>query len=209
MKLRRRAHLLFLLTLPAAAIAQQSSTPSTSTPPAPSTSSPSTSSTSSAPTFDSLDTNHDGVLSKDEFKAMVSQTSDQQQTGHGGGHHGGGFGGPGSSGGGGFGGGSPGGGFGGGAPGGGFGGQRPSGGGFGGPSSGGQYGGHHGGHGGSHERENPDQTFENLDTNHDGVLSREEFAAMSHGGSPGSSSSGNYHSANPHATTTDRSPPTN
>jgi len=190
MKSTRRAPLLFLLALPAAAIAQQSSTPSTPTPPA-----PSTSSSSSAPTFDSLDTNHDGVLSKDEFKAMFSQTSGQHQTGHGGGHHGGGFGGPGGGG-----------GFGGGSPGGGFGGQ---GGGFGGPSSGGQYGHHGGGHGGSHERENPDQTFENLDTNHDGVLSREEFAAMSHGGSPGSSSSGNYHSANPRATGADRSPPTN
>ena len=67
--------------------------------------------------------------------------------------------------GGGFGGGSPGGGFGGG-----FGGQRPTGGG-----SGGQYGGHHSG---NRERTNPDQMFENLDTNHDGVLSRDEFAAM-------------------------------
>lgn len=177
----RRAPLLFLLALPVAAIAQQSSTPSTSTPPAPSTSSP--------PSFDSLDTNHDGVLSKDEFKAGVSQQSNQQQAGHGGGHHGG-FGGPG---GGGFGGGSPGGGFGGSSPGGGFGGQRPTGGGTGG--AGGQYGGHHGG---NRDRTNPDQMFENLDTNHDGVLSRDEFGAMAHGGASNKDAgNGNYHTGNP------------
>ena len=193
-----RVLLLFLMALPATTIAQQSPTPSTSTPPA-----PSTSSASSPPTFDSLDTNHDGVLSKDEFKAGISHETGHNQGSHGGGHHGGGgFGGP-------SGGGSPGGGFGG--QGGGFGGQRPSGGGgLGGPPAGGQpYGGSHAGHHGSGNRENPDQEFENLDTDHNGVLSREEFAAMTHGGSPGSSSSGNYHSANPHGTSSDRSPPTN
>ena len=175
----RRAPLLFLLALPVAAIAQQPSSPSTS--PAPST--------SSQPSFDSLDTNHDGVLSKDEFKAGISQQSDQQQqhAGRGGGHHGG-FGGPG---GGGFG-GHSGGGF-GGSPGGGFGGQRPTGGG----GAGGQYGGHHGG---NRDRTNPDQMFENLDTDHDGVLSRDEFAAMAHGGASNKDAgSGNYHSGNPHA----------
>jgi hypothetical protein len=41
--------------------------------------------------------------------------------------------------------------------------------------------------------------FENLDTNHDGVLSREEFDAMAQGGaSSKGSGSGNYHSSNPH-----------
>lgn len=188
MKSTRRAPLLFLLALPAAAIAQQSSTPSTSTPPAPSTTpAPSTSlpsSTSSIPSFDSLDTNHDGVLSKDEFKAGVSQQSSQRQTGHGGGHHGG-FGGPG--GGGGFGGGSPGGGFGGSSTGGGFGGQHPTGGGA---------GGHHGG---NRDRTNPDQMFENLDTNHDGTLSPDEYAAMAHGGASNKDAgNGNYHTSNPH-----------
>jgi hypothetical protein len=149
---------------------------------------PSTSASSSTPSFDSLDTNHDGVLSKDEFKAGVSQQSDQQQAGHGGGHHGGGFGGPGGGG-----------GFGGGSPGGGFGGQRPTGGG-----SGGQYGGHHSG---NHERTNADQMFENLDTNHDGVLSRDEFAAMAHGGaSSKGSGSGNYHTSNPHPSNDGQTP---
>jgi hypothetical protein len=45
--------------------------------------------------------------------------------------------------------------------------------------------------------------FENLDTNHDGVLSREEFAAMAHGGASNKDAgNGNYHTNNPH-------PPTN
>jgi EF hand domain-containing protein len=192
MKSHGRAWLLVVLSAPAMAWAQSPATPSTS----PSTSaSPSTSPSSSVPSFDSLDTNHDGVLSKDEFKAGVSQLGDPQQAGHrgGGGHHGGGFGGPGGGGGGGFGGGAPGGGFGGG----GFGGQRPTGGG-----SGGQYGGHHGG-GGNRDRTNPDQMFENLDTNHDGVLSRDEFAAMAHGGASNKDAgNGNYHTNSPH-------PPTN
>jgi len=57
---------------------------------------------------------------------------------------------------------------------------------------------------------NPDQQFENLDTNHDGVLSRDEFAAMAHGGaSSQGSGSGNYHTNDPHASSGDRSPPTN
>ena len=187
MKSHWRATLLVVLSAPVVAWAQSSTTPSTS---------PSNSPSYSTPSFDSLDANHDGVLSKDEFKAGVSQLSDQQQGGRGGGHRGGGFGGPGGGGGspsggspgGGFG-GPPGGGFGGGA----FGGQRPNGGG-----SGGQYGGHHGG-GGNRERTNPDQMFENLDTNHDGVLSRDEFAAMAHGGASNKdASNGNYHSNNPH-----------
>ena len=106
------------------------------------------------------------------------------------------IGGPG--GGGGFGGGSPGGGFGGG----GVGGQHPTGGG-----SGGQYGGHHGG---NRERTNADQMFENLDTDHDGVLSRDEFAAMAHGGaSSKGSGTGNYHSSNPHASNNNQSPSQN
>jgi hypothetical protein len=161
MKSQRRIPLLVLLAIPAAAIAQQSAPPSQG-------------STPSAPTFDSLDTNHDGMLSKDEFKAYFSQQHEQGE--HGGSHH------HGSSG------GAPGG------SGGGFGGHSANGGGFGGAQSGGQhYGGSHGGsHGGN--RENPDQMFENLDTNHDGVLSREEFAAMAHGGGSSSGSgSGNYH----------------
>ncbi|HVS22320.1 MAG TPA: hypothetical protein VMU03_01240, partial [Gammaproteobacteria bacterium] len=69
MKSNWRTPLLFLLAIPASTLAQQSSTPSTPANPA----APSTSSTSGAPTFDSLDTNHDGVLSKDEFKAYFSQ----------------------------------------------------------------------------------------------------------------------------------------
>jgi hypothetical protein len=41
------------------------------------------------------------------------------------------------------------------------------------------------------------------------VLSRDEFAAMAHGGaSSRGSGSGNYHSSNPHAND-DRSPPQN
>ena len=207
MKTPLRIPLLTLLAIPAAAIAQQPTPPSQgSTPPA-----PSQSSRPSAPSFDSLDTNHDGVLSKDEFKAYVSQLHDQEQGEHGGGHHrGAGSGGPG----GGFGGGAPsGGGFGGSGAspsGGGFGGHSASGGGFGGNQSGGQhYGGSHGGGRGGN-RENPDQMFENLDTNHDGVLSRDEFAAMAHGGaSSQGSSSGNYHSSNPHGASGDRSPPQN
>jgi hypothetical protein len=200
----RAPFLVVFLSAPILAWAQSSTTPSTS-PSTPSSSStpstsPSPSSSSSTQSFDSLDANHDGVLSKDEFKAGVSQQSDQQQAGHGGGHHGGGFGGPGGGGGGGFGGGSPGGGFGGG----GFGGQHPTGGPGG---SGGQYGGHHGG---NRDRTNLDQMFENLDTNHDGVLSRDEFAAMAHGGASNKDSgTGNYHSSNPHPSNNAQSPSQN
>jgi len=190
MKSHWRASFLVVLSAPVVAWAQSSTTPSTS-PPTPSSS-------SSTPSFDSLDTNHDGVLSKDEFKAGIPQQSSQQRGGHGGGHHGGGFGGPGGFGGssgGGFGGGSPGGGFGGG----GFGGQRPTG--------GGQYGGHHGG---NRDQTNPDQMFENLDTNHDGVLSRDEFAAMATGGASNKDAgNGNYHTSNPHPSNNGQSQPQN
>ena len=52
--------------------------------------------------------------------------------------------------------------------------------------------------------------FENLDTDHDGVLSRDEFAAMAHGGaSSKGSGSGNYHSSNPHASNNNQSPSQN
>jgi hypothetical protein len=41
--------------------------------------------------------------------------------------------------------------------------------------------------------------FENLDTNHDGVLSRDEYAAMAHGGASNKDAgNGNYHTSNPH-----------
>jgi hypothetical protein len=54
-------------------------------------------------------------------------------------------------------------------------------------------------HGGNRDTTNPDQMFENLDTNHDGVLSRDEFAAMAHGGASNKDAgNGNYHSSNPH-----------
>ena len=49
--------------------------------------------------------------------------------------------------------------------------------------------------------------FENLDTNHDGVLSRDEFAAMAHGGASNKDSgTGNYHSSNPHPSNNDPEP---
>jgi hypothetical protein len=183
MKSDWRAPLLVLLTLPAAALAQQPSAPSSSSAPvSPSTSS--ASSVSAPPSFDSLDTNHDGVLSKDEFMAGVANAN-QNASGSGrhDGHHGpGGYGGGANPNGGGFGGG----GFGGGGP-GGFGGHPPGGGGFGGSGTGGGH--HHSGGGAQGERLNPTQQFEDLDTDHNGVLSREEFAARTQSGGVSSAAS--------------------
>jgi hypothetical protein len=130
---------------------------------------------SAEPTFDELDKNHDGVLSKDEVAAMFPAVNDsgsggaQRHSGNG----------PGGGGGGGFG---AGGGFGGG---GGFG---AGGGGFG-----------HGGHGGgtmhspgtggdttrSSKPPNIDDIFKSWDKNGDGKISREEFDARPHSKSGG------------------------
>jgi hypothetical protein len=48
--------------------------------------------------------------------------------------------------------------------------------------------------------------FENLDTNHDGVLSRDEYAEMAHGGASNKDAgNGNYHTSNPHPSNTAQS----
>jgi DnaJ-class molecular chaperone len=112
---------------------------------------------SAEPTFEGLDKNHDGVLSKDEVQSML----DQMGSGGGGGEHrhlgsGGGFGGHGGRG--------PGGGFGGG-----FGhGAR------GGGTAQGQNGGEHRGRG---ERPNLDSIFKSWDKDGNGTISHEEFDA--------------------------------
>jgi len=125
------------------------------------------------PTFDELDKNHDGVLSKDEVTALFPSVSDSRR---GGGQRRSGNG-PGSGGGGGF-----------GAGGGAFGGS----GGFG---AGGGFG--HGGmtrgsgmsSGGEATRSdkppNIDDIFKSWDKNGDGKISREEFDARPHGKSGG------------------------
>jgi EF hand len=145
---------------------------------------------SAEPTFEGLDKNHDGVLSKDEVQAML----DQMGSGGGGGEHrhsgsGGGFGGQGGGPGGGFGGhggGGSGGGFGGhggGGSGGGFGGHGGfgggSGGGFGhGARGGGTAQGQNGGEGrGRGERPNLDSIFKSWDKDGNGTISHEEFDA--------------------------------
>jgi hypothetical protein len=127
---------------------------------------------SAEPTFDGLDKNHDGVLSKDEVAAMFPSAND---SGRGGGQRRSGNG-PGVGGGGGF-----------GAGGGGFG---AGGGGFG-----------HGGHGGgmmhgsgtssgrdatrSSKPPNIDEIFKSWDKDGNGTISREEFDARPHSKSGG------------------------
>jgi hypothetical protein len=138
---------------------------------------------STEPTFDGLDKNHDGVLSKDEVKAWVDQLGD----GNGGGQRrqGSGRGGFGGGRGGGFGGGSGGGfgghgGFGGGS-GGGFGG--PGGGGFGhGTRGGGAAQGQSGGARRGGARPNVDSVFKSWDKDGNGTISHEEFDARPHFG---------------------------
>ena len=130
---------------------------------------------SAEPTFDGLDKNHDGVLSKDEVAGMFPSANG---SGRGGGQRRSGNG-PGIGGGGGF--GAGGGGFGGGGLGGG--------GGFG-----------HGGHGGgmrgagtssggdatrSGKPPNIDEIFKSWDKDGNGTISREEFDARPHGKSGG------------------------
>ena len=87
MKSLWRASFLVVLSAPVVAWAQSSTTPSTS-PSSPSSSStpstsPSTSSSSSIPSFDSLDTNHDGVLSRDEYAAMAHGGASNKDAGNG------------------------------------------------------------------------------------------------------------------------------
>ena len=119
------------------------------------------------PTFDDLDKNHDGVLSKDEVAAMFPATNDSGSGAPRGAAGGSGFGGRGGFGGGGL-----------GAGGGGFGGA------FG--------GGGHGGHGGgmpqgagatrAQKAPNIDEIFKSWDKDGNGTISREEFDARPHKG---------------------------
>jgi hypothetical protein len=105
------------------------------------------------PTFESLDTNHDGVLSKDEVNAwFASRREAARRGGEGRGPGGGGFGG-----------GGPGGG-------GGFGGHR---GGFGNNGSGGEPQG--ASDGGRRQRPSPDQIFASWDKDGNGTISKDEF----------------------------------
>jgi hypothetical protein len=121
---------------------------------------------SAEPTFDGLDKNHDGVLSKDEVAALFPSTSGNSSGGGGQRHPGGGFGG-------GFGGG---GGLGGGGLGGGFGGR----GGMHGPGSspGGMP---QGGARPAGKAPNIDEIFKSWDKDGNGTISREEFDARPHG----------------------------
>jgi hypothetical protein len=127
------------------------------------------------PTFDSLDKNHDGVLSKDEVAAMLpsqnGSDSDQRRSGQGQGG-GGGFGMRGGAG-----------GFGGGFGGGGFGGRggMHSGGGMGGGSAQG------GTQRSNRKTQSADEIFKSWDKDGNGTISREEFdsrprASSRHGG---------------------------
>jgi hypothetical protein len=127
---------------------------------------------SAEPTFDDLDKNHDGVLSKDEVAALFPSTSDSGSRGQ----HGAGSGSGTGGGRGGFGGGH--GGFGGGFGGGGGG----LGGGFGG-GRGGQGAGAPQGTGASHSAKPPniDQIFKSWDKDGNGTISREEFDARPRG----------------------------
>ncbi len=124
---------------------------------------------SADPTFDDLDKNHDGVLSKDEVAAMFPATNDSGSGGQRGAGNGSGFGG----GRGGFGGG-------------GGGGLGAGGGGFGGAFGGGGHGGHGGGMpqgtGATRSAKPPniDEIFKSWDKDGNGTISREEFDARPH-----------------------------
>lgn len=123
---------------------------------------------SAEPTFDALDKNHDGVLSKDEVAAMFPANGGRMGDSSGGGqrHAGGGFGG-------GFGGGGPGGG--------GFGGR--GGGTMHGPGS--AHGGTQGGGARSGKAPNIDAIFKSWDKDGNGTISREEFDARPHANAGG------------------------